>query len=817
MGSLRPLLEPKSVALVTGSATEGPGAAVAANLLCSPRSDDVYVIAPDDRRAPGDRCYANVGELPIVPDLAVICTPVATAVEALDQACRKGTKAAVVITADPQGSDSSSPFKKTLKELAQRHRCRLLGPSSAGINLPAAGFNASWIGKGLTAGRLALVSQSGSIAAGAVQWAMARQIGLSRVITLGGEADVSIDEVLDYLAADTRTTGILLYLRALNEGRSFVSSARAAARIKPILVLKPRADAGPQLSEETGIDQDAIYDAVFRRAGLLRVYDTEEWFDAAENLERLRHRRAGKLAIVANGSGPARLAAAPVAAAGLLASFAEKTAASLQGLLPAKTPVTNPLDLGRAATSEAYARALAVLRDDAEIAAVLAVFAPSPSDASAAIAQAVAEAGKRSGLHVLACWFGAPLDNESRTALADAKVTLYEMPEKAARAFVHVTEYRCNQEALRQIPALRRQQLFGAAAAEAALLLSDEKETTALLAAYGRIWRAIKKSRALLDNEEGINILRAYGFPSAAAAVRPAGALPLAITLSDDATFGRVILVTAGGRRLVALPPLNMELTEDLAAEAAGALRAAGVAEVNTEALQDVIIRVADLAVELPEIVALKIPSLAIDTSRLVVHEAKIQVAAPGHARNHLSIHPYPRELEERRRLKDDREVVVRPIRGEDIPLYHDMLKGMPAQDLFLRFCSVFGDLTQAIPTELLANLVGFDYSRDMTFIAVGAGSTGKAEAFGLVDAFISPGREQAEYSILVRTDAAGTGLGKALMTKIIDYCRAREVSEIFGLVLRQNARMLGLCARLGFVQGSDDAEEDMVKVVLPL
>ena len=816
MGSLRPLLEPKSVALVAGSATQGPGAAVAANLLCSPRSDDVYVIAPDGPRAAGGRWYASVNELPIVPDLAIICTPIASAVEALHEACRKGIKAAVIITADPQGADPSSPFKNTLKELSQRYRCRILGPSSAGINLPAAGFNASWTGKGLPAGRLALVSQSGSIAAGAVQWAMAHRMGLSRVITMGGEADVGIEEVLDYLAADTRTTGILLYLRALNEGRSFVSSARAAARIKPILVLKPRQDAVPQLSNGPDIDQDAIYDAVFRRAGLLRVYDTEEWFDAAENLERLRHRRAGKLAIVANGSGLARLAAAPATAAGLLAGFSEKTAASLQGLL-AKAPVRNPLDLGRDATSEAYAIALAVLRDDPEIAAVLAVFAPSPSDASAVIARAVAEAGKRSGLHVLACWFGASLDDESRAALADAKVTLYEMPEKAARAFVHLTEYRRNQEALRQIPARRRQQLFGAAAAEAALLLSDEKETTALLVAYGRIWRAIKKGRGLLDNEESIDILRAYGFPSAAAGARPAGALPLVLALGDDGTFSRVIVVTAGGRRLVALPPLNMELTADLAAEATSALRVAGAGEVKPEALQDIIIRVADLAIELPEIVALKIPSVAFEAGRLVVLDARIEVAAPGHARNHLSIHPYPRELEERRRLKDGREVVVRPIRVEDIPLYHDMLKGMPAQDLFLRFCSVFGDLTQAIPTELLANLVGFDYSRDMTFIAVGAGSTGKAEAFGLVDAFISPGREQAEYSILVRTDAAGTGLGKALMAKIIDYCRARQVGEIFGLVLRHNARMLGLCARLGFVQGPDDADEDMVKLVLPL
>jgi acetyltransferase len=829
MGSLRLLLEPKSVALIAGSVLEGPGAAVAASLLCSHQNGNHYLIAQDRPGQSADRWFKNIGELPIVPDLAVICTTAAAAAEALDQAGRKGVKAAVVITADPFGSDRGSPFKKSLREVAGRYGCRLLGPGSAGVNLPAAGFNASWMGEGLNAGKLALVSQSASIAAGVVEWAIIRQIGLSRVISTGDEIDVSIDEIFDYLAADQRTTGILLYLRSLSDGRSFVSSARAVARIKPILVLKPRTDTSAALSGTGKDDQDAIYDAVFRRAGILRVYDTEEWFDAAENLDRLRHGRAGNLAILANGSGPGRLAAAPAAAAGLLAPFSEKTVASLEKVVPAGMPVSNPLDLGRDAASQSYSEALHVLRSDAGVAAALAIFAPSPGNASAAVVQSVAEAAKQSGLHILACWFGGPLDDKSRAALAGAKVTLYDMPEKAARAFVHLGQYRRNQEALRQIPALRRQQLVSAApepagsragplpAADQALLLTDEKESTALLAAYGKIWRAIKARRSFLNGEESINLLRAYGFSASAAAYRTLGLLPLSLALSNDPTFGRMIIITAGGRRMLALPPLNNELTEELASDAESALRLAGGVQVKRQALQELIIRLADLAVEFPEIVALEIPAVAMDASNLVVLDPGIKIAAPEHARNHLSIHPYPRELEERLRLRDEREIVVRPIRLEDIPLYHDMLKGMPAQDLFLRFCSVFGDLTQAIPTELLANLVGFDYSRDMTFVAVGAGKAGHAESLGLVDAFISPGREQAEYSILVRADIAGMGLGKILMTKIIDYCRANGVGQLFGLVLRHNTRMLGLCTRLGFAQQSDDNDDDMVKVVLPL
>jgi acetyl-CoA synthetase (ADP-forming)/acetyltransferase len=266
------------------------------------------------------------------------------------------------------------------------------------------------------------------------------------------------------------------------------------------------------------VDQDEVYDAVFRRTGLLRVYDTAEWFDAAESLSRARPRRGGKLVILSNGQGPAVLAAAPTAAEGLLASFQDKTIVTLTKLLPIGIPVTNPLALGRDATAEHYANALAALHDDINVAAVLVIYALSPSSSSGAVAQVIAQTAKQSNLNVSACWFGAALDDSIRVALADANVALYEMPEKAARAFIHLDRDRRNQEALRQIPTSRRQQLVGAPAEPAmsgttsvhALQLTDEKESTAFLTAYGRIWRAIKGRHALLEDEESIEILRAF-------------------------------------------------------------------------------------------------------------------------------------------------------------------------------------------------------------------------------------------------------------------------------------------------------------------
>jgi acetyltransferase len=824
MIALRSLLDPRSVALI-GASEPGVGDVVAANLLGSGGNGDVFVVSLDGGSVQADRCYRRVEDLPIIPDLAVICTSAAAAPDALDQAGCKGIKVAVVMTADPHGANSVTSLKKSLREVARQHGCRFLGPGSVGINMPAIGLNASSMTTRPGAGKLALISQCGAMTAGAVEWAASHGIGLSRIISPGDEADIAIDEILDYLAADGKTAGILLHLRSLAAGRAFVSSARALARLKPILVLKPRED--PVLPRTPGphVGQDEVYDAVFRRTGLLRVFDTAEWFDAAESLSRVRQRRSGKLAIIANGRGPACLAAAPLAAQGLLASLQDKTVAALQPLLPSGMPAANPLDLGRDAKAADYANALAALQDDPEIAAALVIHAPSSGDSSAVVARAVAASAKHCGFNVSACWFGAALDDGIRAAFADANVALYDMPEQAARAFVHLDRHRRNQEALRQIPVSRRQQLAagtaeptaGTTVATHALQLSDEKEGTAFLIAYASIWRAIKAKREMLDGGESIAVLRAFGFPAAATSQCTLLPLPLTLAITNDATFGRVILVTAAGETAVALPPLNKELTRDLAASAQAALRSATGIEVNAELLQQNVMRLADLAVELPEIIMLESTSIGANDCDLVVLGARIRVAAPGPAGNHLSIHPYPRELEERVRLPAGQDVLIRPMRIEDIRPYHRMLNAVPAGDLFLRFCSLFGDLTQAMPTELLANLIHFDYSRDMTFIAIGAGSRGEAEAFGLVDAFISPGRDEAEYSILLRSDLAGTGLGKALMAKIIAYCRAQGVETLFGLVLRNNVRMLGLCARLGFSTAPDTHDDDMVKVILPL
>ena len=218
----------------------------------------------------------------------------------------------------------------------------------------------------------------------------------------------------------------------------------------------------------------------------------------------------------------------------------------------------------------------------------------------------------------------------------------------------------------------------------------------------------------------------------------------------------------------------------------------------------------------LPELVSFQSPSLRIRDGHIVFHDARLGVAAHELGKPHLAIRPYPHELEERIALKTGRPVLVRPLRPEDDGLYRDMLLHVAPHDHFQRFCSRFGGEANTIPPDLLAKLIHIDYDRDMTFIALSAGEDGKPEALGVVDALAAPDRTEAEYSIMLRSDLKGTGLGKIMMEKIIAYCRSQKFGKVVGMVLRNNQPMRGLCTRLGFSCRADP-DDDMVTMTLPL
>lgn len=798
MRALRALFKPDSVAVIGASAKPGSlGSVILESLHAGGFKGAVLPVHPSYRACHRLLCYKSVEALPFTPDLAVLCLPAAGVTEALGRLGDRGTKVAIVMADDPDGHAPDTPFKKAVGEVARSRGIRVLGPASSGIQVPLQGLDASGLGARTAPGRLALVSQSNSIAAAVVDWAAGRGIGFSTVVTTGDGIDLDLPEILDYLAADARTRAVLLYVRSIADGRAFLSAARAMSRIKPILVLRPQDLADP-LSNQ-------VHDAAFRRAGMLPVADAAEWFDAVESLGYGKFPAVDKLAILGNGGGPGQLAAAIVAAENRLACPDEGLLKSLAGA--ARGPV-NPLDLGRDADPARYLAAMQTMLGDPGVGSLLVTYSPSPLAPPEAVARAVAEAAKQTQRQVIACWLGRGIDGAIHQIFTEAAVPVFDTPEKAARAFLHLVRYRDGQSALMQIPTARPSRRDQA---EQGLLLQDETETKAILRAYGTVARHVMMDEPDISREDSLAILSAYGFKTDASA---AADLPLALSVSHDPVFGRAIVVEAAGHRAVALPPLNTALARPVIDEILPFLRAAVNREVDGDPLAALLVQVADLLVELPEVTGLSVPALSLAQGEISLPAASLCVEEAAPHTSRLSIAPYPRHLEERLTLRNGVGILVRPIRPEDEPHYRDMLEKVSPGDRFLRFCTRFGD--EVVPPALLAKLIQIDYSRDMSFIALAEGGEGQPEALGVVDAMGMSDRTEMEYSIILRSDLKGAGLGKALMEKIIAYARSQGAQKLVGMVLRNNQGMRGLCTRLGFSTKSDP-EDDMVTVTLIL
>ncbi|MBC7938192.1 MAG: CoA-binding protein, partial [Chitinophagaceae bacterium] len=303
------LLEPKSVAVLGASNRSGSvGATVWRNLRAGRFKGPVHAVNPKHTELDGVAFFARATDLPQPPDLAVLCTPPDTVAGLIDEVGRLGTRAAIVMTAG-----LSAAQKQAMLAAARPHLLRVLGPNCLGLLSPHLGLNASFAHTDGLPGELAFVSQSGALVTAVLDWATSRRIGFSHMVSLGERADVDFGDLLDYLASDARTRSILLYIESIEAPAKFMSAARAAARNKPVIVVKAgRAGNGLKAAaSHTGAlaGSDIVFDAAIRRAGMLRVETLQDLFMAAETLARFGRNRDEKLMLMTNGGGAGVLAA----------------------------------------------------------------------------------------------------------------------------------------------------------------------------------------------------------------------------------------------------------------------------------------------------------------------------------------------------------------------------------------------------------------------------------------------------------------------------------------------------------------------------
>jgi acetyltransferase len=499
------LFRPRSVALIGASTRPSSiGAVLARNVFRGDFDGPILPVNPKHRYLHGVWTYPDVASLPATPELAVIATPPQTVPGIVAELGARGTRAAVVITAgfaEASGGDGEA-LQLAMLDAARPHNLRIVGPNCLGILVPGIGLNASFAHLSPRPGRLAFVTQSGATVTAILDWAEARGIGFSHLVSLGDMADVDFGDMLDYLANDRDTQAILLYVEAVCDGRKFMSAARAAARVKPVIVVKAgrHAEGARAAASHTGAlaGADAVYDAAFRRAGMLRVYTLEELFDAAETLGMGCRPTGNRLAVLTNGGGVGVLAADAVVDAGArLAELSASTLAGLDAVLPRTWSHGNPVDMVGDAPGSRYAQALSVLAGDRGLDALLVLHCPTAVASATEAAQAVVDVLHREPKPaLLTSWVGETAVAEARRLFAAQQVPTYATPEQAVCAFMYMVNYRRNQETLMETPPS---------------VPEDFAPDTA--AAQRIIARALAEDRSWLLEPEAKELLGAYGVP----------------------------------------------------------------------------------------------------------------------------------------------------------------------------------------------------------------------------------------------------------------------------------------------------------------
>jgi acetyltransferase len=517
--NLSALLQPQSVVLI--AQTEPLGLALADNLTRAHFRGPVLPVSPFHQSIGGVLAYPSIEDLPFAPDLAVIPLPMAAPAPLLPELIASlGARGVRGVLLLGEGQQLEPTLIQEMTRAARPTMTRLIGPNSLGVMVPAIGLNASFAQTMALPGSIACVTQSGSVAASLLDWGAARGIGFSHMIALGDMADADLGDMLDYLANDPDVDAICLHVDHVTAARKFLSAARAAARLKPVMAVKAARLATPDgLSEQSThsaalASPDEAYDAAFRRAGVLRVASLDDVFATLQTFARAPFSLQfdptavgrDRIAVITNGDGLGRLAVDAIAnRTGGLAALSEVTLSALSEILPRGWPRANPIDIRGDATPDRYAAVLEILLSDASLDAIVVLNAPTALSDGIAAARRVAEIARPNGARarvkpVFTAWVGGKEAEAAREILSAAQLPTFATPEAAIRG------------AQRRFDAARAQaELLRAPPAAAKLPGSAQPPDRARVQAL--IQAALAAGRTALDESEAKEALSAYGAP----------------------------------------------------------------------------------------------------------------------------------------------------------------------------------------------------------------------------------------------------------------------------------------------------------------
>lgn len=521
------LFRPSSIAVIGASQENNTiGFTVMRNLLAGGFNGPILPVSSQWETVGGVLAYADVAALPLTPELAIICRPLEEVPQLISSLGEIGTRAVMILSDgfDTPDSNTNRELRDAALQAARPFLIRVLGPNSVGFLAPHIRLNAGFAPSDAKPGKMAFISQSSGLATSVLDWADSRGIGFSHFISLGQGWDVDFGDVLDYLGGDPNTHAILLYIETLDRARKFMSAARAAARNKPVIVVRSGRyeDSAGVAASHTGAlaGTDDVYDAAIQRAGMLRVDTVEELFNAAELLGRGIRVRGNRLALVSNGGGIGVLAADALGRHGArLSPFAPETKAALEEVLPGDWPKVNPLDLAGDASIERYLACFDILVKAREIDAILLLHVPSALVDGEALAQELAPKLRKYRIPVLSCWLGGELAHNAEAEFFQAGIPTFKTPEEAVNAFMQLVAYQQNQSLLSETPETVQlddqvdqdgaRRIIADARSSGRSVLS-EPEAKALLSCYGI---PTVETRVVQSDEEALSAAEELGYP----------------------------------------------------------------------------------------------------------------------------------------------------------------------------------------------------------------------------------------------------------------------------------------------------------------
>ncbi|MGK7866107.1 bifunctional acetate--CoA ligase family protein/GNAT family N-acetyltransferase [Falsiroseomonas sp. E2-1-a20] len=847
------LYRPRHVLLLADPALPA-SAALAANLAAGGFGGTLAM--------PGLLDPAGIAALPDAPDLAILSLLPEALEPAMAALAARGCHA-VVVPGPARG----------LAGICQRTGMRALGQGSFGICVPGIGLNASLSHLAPRKGRLALVGQSSALSRAVLDWADAEAVGFSHVIGIGENDDLGFAHALDWLSRDPGTGAILLELRRIKNRRMFISAARAAARMRPVVAIR----AGGRLADPSGL-ADAVMDAALRRAGVLRVAGLDDLLSAAETLARVKLVPGGgagdRIALVANSSGLGLLAAdAVLAGGGRMAELSEDSRQALEiGLRPGFSG-HNPLILAPN-SGNALGEAAMMLAAARQVDAVIALHAPVAGEDAAPTAATLSAAAKATrAAPILVCWAGQSTAGAQRGALAAAGVAVFATPEAAVRGALHLLHDRQNRAAAAELPgrqvlALQPDRaavvaILAAARAEGRLSLAED-EALAVLAAYGL---PVVPGRVARGVTEAVNAAARIGFPvvlklrspdiarkteiggvalglRSTVAVREAAeamldrarrerpearidgflvqrqagrAQELRMRLGDDAMFGPYIAFGLGGTAAdllgdegFDLPPLNQALAQGLIGRCRGAAILAGYRDHPAVDLD----AVAGALVRLSQ-VAVDFPEIeSLGVNPLFADAAGV-VAVDA------SLRLRPSGEAALLAIPPYPEEWVAPWQaksGETLTVRPIRPEDAEAHaEMFRRLAPEdvrwrFFSQLRELPAVQVARMTQIDYDREMAFVAARRRADGTEELLGVSRLIREADGTTGEFAVVVDRAMKGQGLGRHLMQRLFDWAGATGIKTIVGQILADNAPMLAFIRALGFATRRSPEDEEVVE-----